>query len=270
MDPMDLLAGTGIDLREEEQFMYRDFSSDHADSQSSNCSRPPGDRASFYGAGPANVTAEKTNGKSQEDYIQEQANKAWASAAHRLAQSRQNELANPFLMVALVQHKMQKAARDNGLALNVEKSGHMGIMKLPDQFSNRDVRAQTVVGPDVGFVATSGPFLHNEAMLVDQVALMSIATKYRIEGLIRDAVKLSRGRQIGSHGVVPAEWTDVAVAGSFDSQVPESGLRSGWESALSPHSNPLKRTSTCFSYANLLTRCRQAIQCFQATNPGVG
>ncbi|EKD19819.1 hypothetical protein MBM_01771 [Drepanopeziza brunnea f. sp. 'multigermtubi' MB_m1] len=244
LDPMDLLAGTGIDLREEEQYMFKSFNSNQTDSQPSNASYriPPGDRASFYGAGPANVVAEKTNGKSQDDYIQEQADKLWVSAAHRLAQSRQNELANPFLQVALVTHKMQKAARENGLSLNVEKNGHMGVMKLPEQFSNREVRAQTALGTDVGFVATSGPFLHGEAMLVDQVALLSIATKHRLEGLIRDAVKLSRGRQTGSHGVVPVEWSNVAVAGSFDSQASESGLRNGWESALSPHSNPLNHS----------------------------
>ncbi len=70
IDVMDVLGGTGIDLREEEQYTFQmynnSFNSQLSGSQSGTISSghsftqfPPGDEASFYGAGPANAAVEK-------------------------------------------------------------------------------------------------------------------------------------------------------------------------------------------------------------------
>lgn len=255
IDPMDVLGGTGIDLREEEQYtfsMYNtSFNSQLSGSQSGTISSghsftqfPPGDKASFYGAGPANAAAERVHGKSQDEYHKKVADKAWHDAAHDLAVSRQKELNNPFLQVHQLQKKMEKITREHGLTLNMDAKGTMGYFKLPHQFPQKEIRVSTTVGPDAAFVHTSGQFVPPDSMLVDQVALLSIATKHRLRGMLEDAAKLAKGRQTGSHGVVPDEWADVAVPSNLASSsiAPEGGLRFGWESAVSPHYNSRKST----------------------------
>jgi hypothetical protein len=254
MDVMDVLGGTGIDLREEEQYTFQmyntSFNSQLSGSQSGTISSgnsftqfPPADERSFYGAGPANAAPEKANTKSQDEYHKKVADKAWHDAARNLALSRQKELDNPFLQVGLVHTRVSKIARDNGLMLNTDQKGMMGTMKLPENFQHREVRVQTAVGPGIALTATNGNFLPLDSMLVDQLALLSIATKHRLRSLIEDAAKLSKGRRTGSHGIIPDEWNDAAAPSNPDSSslVPEGGFRSGWESAVSPHSNPLKR-----------------------------
>ena len=266
-DVMDVLGGTGIDLADEERFAFQLYNNDPFNSQQSGTDSgtfssgrsftqyPPGDPNSFYGAGPANAAAEIPDTQSQEEFHKKAADKAWHDAAHQLAVSRQRELNNPFLQVGLIHARMQKTARDNGLELHEGINGQMGTMKLPEHFPKRDVQVSTVIGPNGAFVTTSGNFLPADSMVVDQLALLSIATKRRLEDLLGDAYRLAKGRQTGSHGIVPEEWADVAApnvtAGS--SLVPEGAPRSGWESAVSPHSYPRKRMVFFFCPQFLLT-----------------
>jgi hypothetical protein len=260
IDVMDVLGGTGVDLREEEQYTFQmyntSFNSQLSGSQSGTISSsnsftqfPPADERSFYGAGPANATAETANTKSQDEYHKKAADKAWHDAARNLALSRQRELDNPFLQVGLVNMRAQKIARDNGLLLNTDPKGMMGTMKLPEHFQQRDVRVQTAVAHGIALTATDGNFLPVDAMLVDQLALLSIATKHRLRGLIEDAAKLAKGRRTGSHGIIPEDWADAAAPSNPDgsSLVVEGAPRSGWESVISPHSNPLKRMAHSWS-----------------------
>jgi hypothetical protein len=253
VDPMDVLGGTGIDLREEEQYTFQmydsSFSSQQSGSQAGSISAghsftqfPPADEASFYGAGPANAAAEAAT-KSQNEHHAKAAEKAWRDAAHKLAVSRQRELNDPFLVVGTVHRKADKIAREHGIGLNLDSGGKMGTMRLPGDFSSPTVTTQTVTGPDGAMTATKGVFLPHDSLLVDQLALLSIATNYRLRGMIEDAVKLAKGRQTGSHGIVPEDWADVAAPSqaAHSSIVPEGAVRTGWESAVSPRSTPLKR-----------------------------
>jgi hypothetical protein len=254
VDVMDVLGGTGIDLREEEQYTFQmyntSFNSQQSGSQSGTISSghsftqfPPGDESSFYGAGPANAAPEATKTKSQEEYHRKVAEKAWQDASRDLAISRQRELNNPFLVVGNAHKKMEKIARENGLMLNTEPNKGMGTMKLPDAFPSPTVKVQMTVGPNGTITTTSGNFIPFDSLLVDQLALVSIATKHRLRGLLEDAVRLAKGRQMGSHGVIPEEWADAAAPSKTESAslMIDGAPRSGWESAVSPLSNPLKR-----------------------------
>ena len=282
IDPMDVLGGTGIDLREEEQYTFQmynnSFNSQQSGSQSGTISSghsftqfPPGDDGSFYGAGPANATAEATTAKSQDEYLSKAADKAWNDAARNLAISRQRELNNPFLLVGNVHMRMDKIAKENGITLKKDPhNGTMGTMKLPGDFSNPTVKMQTAVGPNGALVATTGTFISAESLLVDQLALMSIATKHRLRILLEDATRLAKGRQTGSHGVIPDEWAEVAAPTNTASTslITEGAPRSGWESAVSPHSNPLKRmTQTLLFFSCMLTLSRLSLICKSHTHP---
>lgn len=246
VDPMDVLGGTGIDLREEEQFSYYRSYSDF---------QQPGDSASFYGAGPLNAGGETPGaGISQDQYNQELADRAWERASQNLAVSRQRELNNPFLNVGLVHTRMSKISRDNGLALNIDpRSQAMGTMALPDAFTNRTVRINSVDAPPDGLiVTTNGNFIPFDSMLVDQLALLSIATKHRLRTLLENANRLTIGRQTGSHGLIPGDWVEAAApSNNIDSSaVVSTEVRSGFESAVSPESNSLKRMFLIFLACN--------------------
>jgi hypothetical protein len=250
-DAMDILNGTGIDLKEEEQYMINnsfnhEITRSHAGfatAAHSYSQFPPGNAASFYGAGPANAAAESADGKSQEEYIRLAADSAWHDAAKRLAMSREREIYDPFLFTLLLQKKVDKAAREQGLTIRA------GGWVLPENFHNSTVDVKTAVGPNGALVQTNGRFLSEDAQLADQSALLSLATKQRLRGFIEDAAALAKARQTGSHGIVPEEWTDVAapVDLSASTIVPDGGVRVGWESAVDPAATPRKRIGACFS-----------------------
>lgn len=250
VDPMDVLGGTGIDLKAEEQYLINNsFNTQVSDSQSGTMTPGhnygvPGDEKSFYGAGPANSAPETMEFKSQDDYHQYAANQAWQKSARDLSDSRQEELNDPFLVIGYMHAKMQKIARENGLALHIDKNNSMGTMKLPSQFDNRGVRVQSMGNSQSLITVTKGGFVPPSSLLVDQLALLSIASKQRLRTLLEDSNRLAKGRQTGSHGIIPEEWADVAapVVNTDSTPVAEGALRGGWESAVSPHSNPLKRT----------------------------
>jgi len=277
-DPNDVLGASGIDLEKEEQFLLQQYRLAHdipsGGTQAGNvvASRAftqfaPGDVGSFYGAGPANQPAEFTE-LSQEEYIQKAADQAWHVAARSLALSRSKELNDPFLNVGKVHERMGKIAKENGLMLNVESG--MGKMMLPQTFSRSTINITSAVGPDGVIVTTSGRFLPEDLHLVDQVALLSIATKHRLRCLLEDASRLARGRRQTSHGVVPAEWADLAIPAKNSSAMPVSDVRNGWESAVSPLTKPRKRMSTICLMTYLLIFQRVSLQCKRSANSHVG
>lgn len=252
---MDVLGGTGINLLEEEQYQFSkfntSFNSQQSGSQSGSINSghsftqfPPGSEGSFYGAGPANAAPEPNLHESQEAHQIAAAKKAWTDAAADLAVSRERELNNPFLEIRQLHMKTAKIARENGLQLRTDAQGTMGRMKLPEQFPNVGARVHTAVGPDGILTTTSGEFLPFDSLLVDQLALLSIATKQRLRVMIGDASRLAKGRREGTDGVVPEEWVDSAVPISLgNASVVQGTLRSGFESAVSPHSHAVKGTS---------------------------
>ncbi|KAF4636802.1 hypothetical protein G7Y89_g1297 [Cudoniella acicularis] len=251
MDAADVLAGTGIDLKEEEQYLFNtSFNTQYSGPGHSFSQFPPGDEGSFYGAGPANAAAEGGHSRSQDEFHQKVADKAWHDSARKLASSRQLELNNAFANIHYTQARAAKIASEHGLGLMTGENGGMGLFTLPKDFANSSVRVQSAIGPKGAITTTTGTFLPADTPLADQIALLSLATKFRLRTLLEDAVKLAKGRQTGSHGLIPGEWTDAGVApvpASGTSLIADDGPRAGWESAVSPHSNPLKRS---FSAAN--------------------
>lgn len=240
-DVSDSLAGTGIDLRAEEQALAEFYGGSFAqESRTGAPANAPGSKGSFYGAGLANQPGEPVS-LSQEAYEAEVAQRAWEEAAHRLAVVRSNEIRSPFLIVPNLHHRIEKIAKEHGIGVNLEyknAAGTMGKMRAPQEFPPPTVTVSTKPGPDGTLVTTTGSFIPHDAYLVDQLALLSIATKQRLKELVEDANSVANVRQTTSHGEIPAEWADVAAP-----------LRTGLdsipvdpESAANP--NPLKRTAT--------------------------
>lgn len=259
----DVLASSGVDLKEEEaalttpylnaaqQNNSNSFNSNHASSFNSTTSNGsstgtltasnnyhylsenvPGGRDTFYGAGTFNQPA--IPHQAPEVLAEEQRKRA----ARRLAEKRQHHLNDPFLLMGSLKRKLFASADANHARLPID-----GLYS-PQRNTRQPMLPVKVTAPDgTTVIATKGQsFIYPDAPIVDIFALLSLATEERIRALLEDAAALALGRRIGSHGVVPAEWADLAVANGPESAtaMPTPG-RSGWESAVSPKTNPLKR-----------------------------
>lgn len=244
-DQMDVLANAGVDLRAEESFAMSFHTGSYNTQPAFNqpgtpatghafTQFPPEDASSFYGAGPANQPGVSSDKATQDQHLKNTADAAWRDAAFKLAVSRQHELKHPHVHVGALWAKMDKIAKDNGLVLNTDH-GKMPQLKLPAEYP-AEVKLQTVKGPDNAMVVAEGTFIPPDTALADQLALMSLATNQRIRILLEESVAIARGRRIGSHGVIPSEWADVAAptTASAGTVVPEGAPRNGWESAVSP------------------------------------
>jgi hypothetical protein len=242
-DVTDSLAGTGIDIRAEDQYMTEMFSTQldtqNAEARTGFPHLPPGSKATMYGAGPANQPAQATT-LSQNQLAAQAAEKAWNESATRLAQSRSHEIKDPFLQVSILHRRFDKIAREHGIALNVDMKNTgqvMGRMRLPTDFPAPTVKVSTKIGPDSAVIQTTGSWIPHDAYLVDQLALLSIATKHRFREMVEDADRVARNRQSTSHGEIPEDWAEAAAPLSST----EAANGTGLESAVSPRTNPLKR-----------------------------
>ena len=276
----DVLASSGVDLKEEEaaltnpylstaqQNNNNSFISNNASSFNSTTSNGsstgtlpvsnnfhqlsenvPGSRDAFYGGGTFNQPPAPY--QAPEAFAEEQRRRA----ARRLAEKRQYHLNDPFLFTGSLKRKVFARADANHARLPMD-----GVYSpAPQRNASQPMLPVEVTAPDgTVVVATKGEsFVYPDAPMVDIFALLSLAAEERIRSLVEDAAALALGRRIGSHGVVPPEWADLAVNNGLESATATFPPgRSGWESAVSPKTNPLKR-KTAF---HLLSRSKLIIQ----------
>ncbi|KAI8152365.1 hypothetical protein K4K61_010654 [Colletotrichum sp. SAR11_59] len=242
-DPTDSLAGTGIDLRAEEQYLSDLYVPDGQ--RTGYAPYPPGNKGSFYGAGPANQPAQPAGVTTQNALVAQEAEKAWQESAKRLATTRTMELNNAFLQIPIIFRKAEKFAKEQGLSLNLEIKNNnqpMGRMRLPEEFPNPSVTVSTKTGPDATMVTTTGTWIPQEAYLVDQLALLSLATKQRLRTLMEDSNRIAKNRQKSSHGEVPEEWQTAAapLKSAMETQEVDATQQTGTENGSSPR--PQKRS----------------------------
>ncbi|KAI3120413.1 hypothetical protein CBS147330_8177 [Penicillium roqueforti] len=218
----DVLASSGIDVREEEAFLTQSFSGQNAQAQaphrgsqsqyppSINTSftsqgstpgtpstsfddlphiKPATTHDSFAGSSQAHVPFKDPNEPTREDTI----------AARRA----QYHIQEPFLITKLLEQKLQKRGFDLGVRIPSEGLFHP-VPGRPQPIE--------VTGPDGSSVVRTGQTILNQegAPLVDILNLLSISTEERFRGVIDYASTLARSRRAHSHGLVPIEWKDVA------------------------------------------------------------
>lgn len=164
----------------------------------------------------------------------------------RLGSHRTQEMNNAFLLVSMMHRQAEKIAKEHSLGLNLELKNTpngMGRMRLPEQFPTPKVTVKMQPGPDATMVQTTGSFIPQDAYLVDQLALLSIATKQRLRDLIQDASLVATTRQKTSHGEVPDEWQEAAAPMNKEPLGPLENGTEGMEvdDVVSPGTNPLKR-----------------------------
>ncbi|KEY66429.1 hypothetical protein S7711_06169, partial [Stachybotrys chartarum IBT 7711] len=248
-DVTDSLAGTGIDLRAEEQYMSELYSTvfdANTDGRTGFAQLPPGPKSTFYGAGPANQPAQVVSEQDQDRFAAQAAEQAWNESSTRLAISRAQEVNDAFLLVPLMHRRADKIAREHGLTLNLDlKSGpSMGKLRTPETFPPPKITVKTRPGPDSTMINTYGSFIPHDAYLADQLALLSLATKQRLRELVADANIVATTRQKTSHGDVPEEW--VKAAGPMNAEALEPMVASpqtaDLNGAASPGTSGVKRS----------------------------
>ena len=250
----DVLAGSGVDLREEEAALlaygrpgqqrqdtgygggsFNSFGSSYkTPADNFYSSNVPGDRNSFYGAGTFNQAAEPY--RSSEQIAAEEEKKA----IRRKAEIKSYHLNDPFIEGGSLSRRVYRQAQN--MQVHVAQQG------LLANVSRQNVAQRLLVhGPDKNEtlkVVKGESLLNAEGPYVEILTLLSLAVEERMRGLVEDAATLAKGRRVGSHGIVPVELTDLATGEGATETA--NGLPTPGNSAVSPKSNPLKRKSHLF------------------------
>jgi hypothetical protein len=257
----DVLQSTGVDLQEEESGLLNSFFDRRAqpnnffstsfstppNSQSSIASHPgsvpagfasqlpPGGESSFYGAGLANQPPEPSNGKTKEQLEKEAADEAWHAAARNLAISQQAHSPTAFLQMQRVHDRIKACCSRSSL-----NGPEMRKLYEPPKVRPPIPTHTGIAGDGTMMMTTNLTFIEASPAAADIFALLTLATQERLRSLIEDAATLASGRRIGSHGLVPGEWADLALTTGAEAFSATS--QGGLANAESSNPDSLKRT----------------------------
>ncbi|PGH06095.1 hypothetical protein AJ79_06629 [Helicocarpus griseus UAMH5409] len=224
----DVLASSGIDVREEEEYLTHAYGQAPTTSQ-----QPPRIQTNFnnsFASQPSagtvsagNSFADSSQQKpavSQSPYVAptptsaEPATTQTPEAAAEDEKSRQDTAASrraqyplqaPFLFTSLVEDRIQKRAYDLGVRIPAQ-----GVYR---PFPGRAAGPVEVTGPDGSSVVRTGKtLLTQDAPLGDIISLISLACEERLRSVVDHSYTLANNRRANSHGAVPVEWSDMAVA----------------------------------------------------------
>ncbi|PSK49427.1 Dynactin, isoform [Elsinoe australis] len=272
-DISDAMWGSGVDLREEENYLSstnrtfygsQSFSQSFGDSQStiaspnnsfSNLTQSlPGSH--LHGSGPVSQPAASM------ESIEAEIDRKHREAAMKYAKEHEQHLRHPFLLGNSTRHKVHKIAVEQGVHLDVK-----GLYEPPRPPQRPPQTAQGINGVvsvgenDTGLAsirAKSIPeaqhaFLEEGARYAEILSILSLAANERLRTLLDEAFTISRGRQLGSHGVVPPELADIATGqGRRSTSVKQESItRSLWDPAKAPPESVDGKQETV-SFANSL------------------
>ncbi|KAF2466445.1 uncharacterized protein BDR25DRAFT_269022 [Lindgomyces ingoldianus] len=236
----DVLTGSGIDLRAEEENLlgHRSYGNSF-NSQTSSTISPHGSfnqwsqqaagHGAFQGTGPL---SQPVSQEEQEAELRQKHERA----ARALAEQTQSPLNDPFLQANVVRRKVADRAYEHGISVNLE-----GLFdKIPQAPQN--VTRTTMQGANGESITRleADSLLNREASFVEVLTLLTLAAEERIRTVLEDATALSRGRQSTSHGVVPPNLVEIAATNGDvkpTTAVPNNLSKTTWEapdSAVSP------------------------------------
>lgn len=240
----DVLAGSGIDLREEEAAMLRGSNDQHS---RDNTHRTPipypfprdnyysanvvGDRQSFYGSGMYNQPAGMYRSA---EAIAKQEEARLRRRKHEVGQYHLND---PFLESGRVHRIFALEQNRNHIKFDDSHVFFPGQQPQPQQRYLQDSSGNTLL-------RTS----HNEKVIqlgptrAEILTLISLASEERMRSFVEDAAVLARQRRIGSLGFPSPDLINPAVESDTTNVV--DGLATSSNEGGSSVSNPLKRTFT--------------------------
>ncbi|KAI1972068.1 hypothetical protein LOZ51_005240 [Ophidiomyces ophidiicola] len=255
----DVLASSGIDVREEEAFLTSGYaaaaittsqparllinpSTSFTSIQSAGSTVSPGNsfsdpavKPSSYPTSTIPATLQPTLQQSPEELDADTKLREDTIASRR----DQYHLQASFLQTAPLGEKLQKRGAELGVRMP-----SAGFFR---PFPNRPVAPIEIVGPDGHSVVRTGkPVLTTDAPLGDIIALVSLACEERVRSVVEHSAVLAKNRKAYSHGNVPPEWNDLAESNNRKSMENLNGVPNP-----SPQSSPQKRpTSTTDGRSN--------------------
>lgn len=226
----DVLASSGIDVREEEAFLTNSFSGRQAQAQAQAQATPRGPQTPHHQQPPPINTSFTSQGTTtgslsasssfneiphakpsvqQGSFSTELSSQSPATIKEpsredsEAARRSQYHLQEPFLLAKLLEQRIQKRGFELGVRIPAEGLFHP-VPGRPQPIE--------VTGPDGSSVVRTGQTILNQegAPLVDILNLMSLSCEERLRGVIDYSSSLARSRRAHSHGVVPTEWEEVA------------------------------------------------------------
>ncbi|WPH03293.1 Hypothetical protein R9X50_00617000 [Acrodontium crateriforme] len=249
-DISDSLYGSGVNLKDEENYMHNMFNNRHrpADSFTTNQSASFGSstmslnnsfnlltQGTSFGSQAQDGPFAGTLGEPQsQEQIEQQERMKRAQAATARNEKLQYHLNHPFLEGNCVRRRLDARARSEGVLLPTQ-----GLYVRTEP----ETRVMTNGAANEGIVAVRPESLVEQGSQFDHLlSLISLAANERLRGLIDEAYTLARARRYGDHGRVPPEFADIAEGEGRrikESVVPESISGTQWDkipdSALSPN-----------------------------------
>ncbi|KAH8433506.1 uncharacterized protein LDX57_011140 [Aspergillus melleus] len=233
----DVLASSGIDVREEEAFLTSSYSGPgvqvqqpprlqpqqhhHQPPLPQQQPQPPLNTSFTSQTSTGTVTSQPSFGESsqfkpptgQESPLTEPSTQPPApfkdpneptredSEAARRAQY---HLQEPFLLTKVLEQKLQRRGFELGVRIPAEGLFH----PVPGRQAPIEV-----TGPDGSSIVRTGQTILNQegAPLVDILNLMSLSCEERLRTVVDYSSTLARSRREHSHGEVPLEWDEIAV-----------------------------------------------------------
>ena len=224
----DVLASSGIDVREEEAFLTSSYSGPGAQAQQPtravHAQLPPlttsfASQTSVESASTATtgsftgVPQVKSFSAQEPDHVEtavetpaptplkdtNEPTKEDTQAARRA----QHHLQDPFLLTKVLEQKLQKRGLDLGVRIPSEGLFH------PVPGRSQPIEA---TGPDGSSIVRTGQTILSQegAPLVDILNLLSLSCEERLRSVVEYSTTLARSRRAHSHGTVPAEWREMA------------------------------------------------------------
>lgn len=222
----DVLASSGIDVREEEAFLTSSYSGPGVQPPRAQQVPPPQQQqqqqqlqqapTSFTSqtstTGTPTPTAsfsEPSQIKTQDSYYTEPTPAPYITQNEPIredseaARRAQYHLQEPFLLTKLLEQKLQRRGFELGVRIPAEGLFHP-VPGRPQPIE--------VTGPDGSSIVRTGKTILNQegAPLVDILNLMSICCEERLRNVVDYSSSLARSRRAHSHGAVPVEWQDLA------------------------------------------------------------
>ncbi|KAL4873784.1 hypothetical protein BDV12DRAFT_159604 [Aspergillus spectabilis] len=232
----DVLASSGIDVREEEAFLTSSYSAPGVQAQQPPRPQPPLSlqqpqppppaplNTSFASQTSTTGTVSATQSFSeaspykpsgtQDSFYTEPSTQPPAPFKDpneptredtEAARRAQYHLQEPFLLTKVLEQRLQRRGFELGVRIPAEGLFHP-VPGRPQPIE--------VTGPDGSSVVRTGQTILNQegAPLVDILNLMSISCEERLRTVIDYSSSLAKSRRAHSHGMVPLEWKDLASA----------------------------------------------------------
>ncbi|EME47615.1 hypothetical protein DOTSEDRAFT_69535 [Dothistroma septosporum NZE10] len=240
----DSLFGSGINLKDEENYLHSTWTNRHGanDSFASNQTNSFG--SSTMGSNSFNMLTQETSFGSQgqngafagtmgreltQEQIEDEARRKRQQAARRKAETEQFPLNNQFLLGNCVRNRMHVLASEGAVKLNVG-----GVyVKNPEHETQTQVMVNGDGKQGVAAVDKAASKVEQGAPMEHIISLLSLAGAERLRSLVADAYGLARARRYGDHGrVVPPDFADIAEGEGKKSQntvVPESITGTQWD-----------------------------------------